>query len=644
MVQRVCSLLLFVLLIAGIASAQPPPVIYEKTCPSSYTPFPLLNTIDPSTNNYIANGCADIHQNLFWNGLLPSSGPSGSWGTITDANIFGVKADTHWVNNATFTSGSNMVTTPSGDRPFNCSTDIGKIMWGSNAQFGGNAMPSITTYIAKGTILAAGCSAHSIEVSNNSSSNCTPVGNDGCTFVWGAAGGVDDTANLNLAFAAAADACGTLLIPGGGFMMISSAITDNTSPCFFNTSGNSPSAGIRVMGMGPWGSGVVFTPDFNGATCPSGDGCLFSETVNGSAQANRTYEDFGMFGGTNAGSSLSSSNFALLVGFNSTISNVMAWDVWTGSRNPWCIQLGGAQNAQTSLTNSWILNCGQQVKVIQWANLTNNWIQGGSLSEVSVTAGPTFSSGNEIDFPNTQPAIALTGSGAQLYSSHDEIYCAGLTSLPCIGNASGSIFVLSGDYIEGGATSTGLIDCVSGSICYVNGGSYIYAFNDEGILNAGTLYIRDTQLYSSGTQVSNSGTVVDGGFTRNGGGTVSNTGIWTGEANSANNTAVASGNLVLSAGWGSTAAVTSLSGGDAPIQFTVTNSGTGQALNPTIAYTFPTPYPVAPFSCTATQTGGTNATGTFTSSSLSVTGVTFTFSLTPTASDTEIVQVTCVTP
>lgn len=127
------------------------------------------------------------------------------------------------------------------------------------------------------------------------------------------------------------------------------------------------------------------------------------------------------------------------------------------------------------------------------------------------------------------------------------------------------------------------------------------------------------------------------------GGANSLAGSWVGN-DSTNSVPVTAAKTVLSAGWGTTAAVTALSGGDAPIQFTITNSGTGQGASPTITYTFPSPYLVSPFSCSATQTGGTNATGTFTSSALSATGVTFTFSLTPTASSTEIVQVLCVTP
>jgi hypothetical protein len=118
-----------------------------------------------------------------------------------------------------------------------------------------------------------------------------------------------------------------------------------------------------------------------------------------------------------------------------------------------------------------------------------------------------------------------------------------------------------------------------------------------------------------------------------------------GEANSANKTIVTAAKLVLSAGWGASAANTALSGGNAPIQFTITNTGAGQGASPTITYTFPTPYPVAPYSCTAVDIGGNNPLlNPFTTSSLTATGAVFTATGTPTVSDTEIMNITCVTP
>jgi hypothetical protein len=195
--------------------------------------------------------------------------------------------------------------------------------------------------------------------------------------------------------------------------------------------------------------------------------------------------------------------------------------------------------------------------------------------------------------------------------------------------------------------------------------------NNSGILNTGTMWIdgADLQGETPGYGINQQGTLYLTNTTFNGtGGSIFQetsatsitvdqcgnvytvglpavtTGQFVGEACSANKVGITAAKLVLSSGWGSTAANTALTGADFPIQFTVTNSGTGQAASPTITYTFPTPLTVAPFSCTAIQTGGSNAIGTFTSSALSATGVTFTYSLTPTASDTEIVNVTCVTP
>lgn len=177
------------------------------------------------------------------------------------------------------------------------------------------------------------------------------------------------------------------------------------------------------------------------------------------------------------------------------------------------------------------------------------------------------------------------------------------------------------------ATTTNGIQCLVACTNYLDN-SYITAF---GAGNTGWLQ-----------DVAGSKTFDLGGNTLLGGATVN--GALIGEAFSANLTIVTAAKTVLSAGWGSTAAVTALSGGDFPIQFTITNSGTGQGASPTITYTFPTALAVSPFSCAATQVGGTNATGTFTTSALSGTGATFTFSLTPTAASTEIVNVNCVTP
>ena len=167
------------------------------------------------------------------------------------------------------------------------------------------------------------------------------------------------------------------------------------------------------------------------------------------------------------------------------------------------------------------------------------------------------------------------------------------------------------------------------------------------VTNNALAVVRNSQIGGAthSIVVNAGGTFVDGGGNTFAGGAPTLNGSFVGEANSANQVTVTAAKLVLSAGWGASAANTALSGGDFPIQFTITNTGAGQGASPTITYTFPTPLLVAPFSCTAVDIGGNNPLlNPFTTSSLTTTGAVFTATGTPTVSDTEIMNITCVTP
>lgn len=68
------------------------------------------------------------------------------------------------------------------------------------------------------------------------------------------------------------------------------------------------------------------------------------------------------------------------------------------------------------------------------------------------------------------------------------------------------------------------------------------------------------------------------------------------------------GDFALSAGWGSTASVGSISGNDNRLRFTVTSAGTGQGANPTITFTFKDKtWTAAPFAIVS-RNGGSQAT------------------------------------
>lgn len=102
-----------------------------------------------------------------------------------------------------------------------------------------------------------------------------------------------------------------------------------------------------------------------------------------------------------------------------------------------------------------------------------------------------------------------------------------------------------------------------------------------------------------------------------------------------------SGNLALSSGWGTTAAVSAVAGFTQTHQFTITASGTGQAANPTITDTLPEPLANANTVCTAEMVGGTGALKLMQQTTLSRTAPVFTFGGTPGAGSTYVVAVRC---
>ena len=104
-----------------------------------------------------------------------------------------------------------------------------------------------------------------------------------------------------------------------------------------------------------------------------------------------------------------------------------------------------------------------------------------------------------------------------------------------------------------------------------------------------------------------------------------------------NATAIVAGDFVLSAGWGTTASVGTISGTDQRWQATFTSAGTGQAANPTIAFTYKdgtwTTVPIP----TCTRNGGTGAGITGFTFSSTATVLTITAVGTPIAAETYII-------
>jgi len=99
-------------------------------------------------------------------------------------------------------------------------------------------------------------------------------------------------------------------------------------------------------------------------------------------------------------------------------------------------------------------------------------------------------------------------------------------------------------------------------------------------------------------------------------------------------TACTNGELVLSAGWGTTATVTTVVGTGQTCEWTLTSSGTGQAANPTITDTLTNALPSANTVCEMRMVGGTGTATLIDQTTLSATAPVFTFNGTPVAAST----------
>lgn len=100
-------------------------------------------------------------------------------------------------------------------------------------------------------------------------------------------------------------------------------------------------------------------------------------------------------------------------------------------------------------------------------------------------------------------------------------------------------------------------------------------------------------------------------------------------------TALVAGDFALSAGWGNTASVGSVSGTDQFCQFTITSAGTGQGASPTCILTFKDgTWTSAPIVQVNRQEFANQATMTFTVTTVTATAVTLTFNGTPVAAET----------
>lgn len=579
-------------------------------------------------------------------GALSAKAPVLGWylgpqcPTTNAGNCFYTPANTTIDDTCSWATSSATVTCTDG--PFTSAvTGMHAAGWQTCAAFSNALGSGVISTTADRTITYV--SSTQVTLSANPSAAVT---SGGC-FIFGTP---DDTgaAAAEAAYGAVTTYCPKLFLGAANYWFDSPHFNTQPPGCILNPAivGSSMGTGnvFYAGGFELEGRGRAATTIYLGPTFPNGNACTGGCFV---VPLEAEWKDFQISGGGNIRSPHMNGLTLIYVTGPGSLDNIL------------CTNEDGAGNTVGGSTSiGFEISGWERLRQVDNSGCGTNAFfiaPGASVYANSLRAENFAVAGVQVSAPVTSNLPNFTCNDCGIYSGVQS------WNQPAYGiyNAGGSVLIYGGSQLQLG--STGATNQQIGYYATSAGGStatfrdtvFLYASGvstNSSIVLAGTGTTTLQNVLLTSQSSGNTYKDVSGSLLFDQGG---NTGIAThlslagqimGEANSANITALTAAKLALGSGWGSTAAVTSPSGGAAPVQFTVTNSGTGQAASPTIVYTFPSAFPVSPFSCTATQVGGTNAVGTFSSSSLSATGVTFTFSLTPTASDTEIIQVQCVTP
>lgn len=604
-------------------------------------------TISGSSQTLNLTGCPAL-SNSSAGGITQGRVPQG----VVDPTVSPYNAlfDVHRVKDASTTLSSGTVTCPNSDCNFTGTDLLGRPIAKVNQYCFGTTGGVIAGSLDIAGKISAINGANSITCTGLALSNTSGA----VIFAWGD----DDSTAINNAWNAAANVAAAngsdvaFQIPAG--MAFTNACLWNTVSYPNNGSYDAYQTPV-IQGVGRGASIIIPLPlttqtisnvngTFNLSTCPTGDANyppMFGPAGT-NASTSVIMRDFTIDGlgnglnGINMGnlSILGSGDVAAPIGLN-RLDDVTVVGFGSKATNLYGLRTGGTQS---------------------YYRLT--FVDGGGTGVLIPQPGNASGAGPFIDFENVffgdcgSVCVNTPGGGnLMIINSFGSMYgpngAGGANATISMG--AGTIFNSYGDSLIDQGATVGVQ--LNGGVGNFNGDYWSRAGTASGVavqtVNGGKAFAQNTVFKGGSGGDSYLGSSASDLFFDLGGNTFTGTFSTSGQvrgAVSTNSVTVTAAKLVLSANWGTGAAVSALSGGDAPIQFTITNGSASTGASPTITYTFPTPYYASPFSCNATQTGGTNATGTFTSSALSATGVTFTFSLTPTASDTEIVYVTCVTP
>jgi hypothetical protein len=548
-------------------------------------------------------------------------------------------ANTKVIQNCTFNTGTANVVCASGTF---ASTDVGKYIWGWATCDPFNSQPTATYITTTHNTISSYVSSTTVTMNAVGAAGSTTTG---CVIF----GSPDDTAAaaIDTAFASLATTpnCPKLDMAAGNYLFTTPHFFTNPVGCAAIPSlygggaqGNMYlAAGFEVEGRGPGAAIWWLPPDFpETGSCTNGNNTTscFAVPLEGRFSNFQISSGNGKAGGT-----------TIPNGYSIINVDVGSLDYFTCT---------GIADLQSGFQHT-------GVAITHWAQLQQVNISGCGDIGVSVAA-----TAEAVAYRlSSENSNAINTSSANLYTSgyFTCISChfygtqsgAGVSAVDIAQNGGAPILKLIDTYINtgiGGSTNQVGYKCLT-STCLVQM-DHDY-FDPIGTTNsypivcgsgsACTISMVDTYVQAAGTGtpinlLAGSTLINRGNNTFTGGAASVNSGA-TLNMDSQGNTPITAAKAVLSANWGVSAAWSALNGGNS-FTGTITNGASGTGAAPTITYTFPTPQVVnyIPF-CQATQTGGTNATGTFAVSSVTATGAVFTYSLTPTASDTETVQIFC---
>ncbi len=604
----------FVFLLA-VVLLQPWPLLANSETPPM--PRPMLHIAAAYTPDALAyyDMLKRIHNNFSrGSSLLPretialaqlgkppigtASGAGGLGSGVVDAvGSYGVKGDLNVAFDATVTNASSTVTIAAGDVQFTAS-DVGKMCMATSG--GGPANLHITGVLAlSSTSCTISTFVSGTQITISTTGNASATGTNNNIFIWA----TNNTTTMTNAWNAAMNPsklapCKTLVLPATPFL-VAGNFGSNSQTCKLTITGGG-NEGPTIFGWGQLNSLMVVHSSFNYTTqCSPGSTCFFGGIGVG-------MQNFGIWGGEYGNISGASSKCGLSINTDNHIVNVqlLGWGPSASSGFTGLCTLNGGSAAQQY---GIIVDGAGQICATISVNgipISNSWFGDCNTSNMTVNANIRFPSSNNTYGPVANNANSVNVLGT-MFSSGDSTFITGTQNNAGFRVATGGTLFANNLYADASGNTTGVALWVNGGTAYIGQSQFKGgATGNDVLLDTSGKYFNFGGV--SFLQARSSGILL------------------------------VTGNVVLSAGWGTTASVSAPVGDKQAFRFTATSSGTGQGANPTMTVTYPNAFITAPiYNCK--QVGGT---GTLTTVSgeggATTTSVALTFNGTPVAASTYI--------